>query len=160
MNRLSHCLWFDGKAEEAANFYVSLLPDSRIDKVTRTPLDDPGGKAGDVITVDFTLAGRRHMALNGGDYCTHSTAFSFVIGCPDQAEIDRLWSTIENAGGTPAACGWITDPFGVTWQIVPDNIGDLLSGDNPEASKRVLAALWDMIKPDKATLEAAHRGEV
>ena len=119
MSKISPCLWFNGEAEEAANFYVSLLPDSRIEKIQRNTIDSPGGKAGTVLVVDFTLAGQRFMALNGGMKMEYTHAVSFMIDCADQAEVDRLWDALLANGGKADQCGWLKDRYGVSWQIVP-----------------------------------------
>src|SRR4051794_4388960 len=122
MSKIAPCLWFDGKAEEAANYYVSLLPASRVDTVLRYAAETPGGSPGQVMSVEFTLAGSRYMALNGGPYFQFTPAISFFVSCADQAEVDRLWSALSD-GGAPQRCGWITDRYGVSWQIVPEALG-------------------------------------
>ncbi len=119
MSKVSPCLWFNGEAEEAANLYVSLLPGSRIETVQKNVIDSPGGTAGTVLLVEFTLAGQRFMALNGGMRMEHTHAVSFAIDCVDQAEVDRLWDALLAAGGTAEQCGWLRDRYGVAWQIVP-----------------------------------------
>ena len=119
MSKISPCLWFDGEAEEAAKFYVSLLPDSRIEKIQKNTVDGPSGKAGSVLVVDFTLAGQRFMALNGGVRFEYTHAVSFKIDCADQAEVDRLWDALSANGGSVERCGWLKDRYGVSWQIVP-----------------------------------------
>src|SRR3712207_8158471 len=119
-DKITPVLWFDGNGEEAANFYVSLLPDSRIDRVTRSPADYPSGKEGDVITVDFTLAGRQYQVLNGGPNFKFNEAVSFMIHCKDQAEVDRLWDALTADGGQPVQCGWLKDRYGLFWQICPE----------------------------------------
>ncbi|MEO7825719.1 MAG: VOC family protein, partial [Allosphingosinicella sp.] len=108
-DKITPVLWFDRNGEEAANFYVSLLPDSRVDRVTRSPADYPSGSAGDVITVDFTLAGRQYQALNGGPQFPFTEAVSFMIHCEDQAEVDRLWDGLIEGGGEAVQCGWLKD---------------------------------------------------
>src|SRR5258708_31874963 len=118
MSKISPCLWFDGEAEEAANFYVSLLPDSHIERVQRNVMDGPAGKAGTVLIVDFTLAGRRFLALNGGRRFEYTHAISFVVDCADQAEVDRLWDVLSD-GGSTEQCGWLKDRYGVSGQLVP-----------------------------------------
>ena len=115
---MTPCLWFDGKAEEAARFYVSLFPRSRIEAVLPFATDTPGGKKGDTMLVEFTLDGQPFSALNGGPYFQLTPAVSFIVPCADQAEIDRYWDALV-AGGTSMQCGWLTDRFGVSWQIVP-----------------------------------------
>src|ERR1700720_4619847 len=116
MSKITPTLWYDGTAEEAANFYVTLLPDSRIEAVNRSPIDTPSGPAGIVLTVVFTLAGQRFCGLNGGAQLPHSEAVSFMIETADQAETDRLWDAIASNGGQPGPCGWIKDRWGVSWQ--------------------------------------------
>src|SRR4051812_17661913 len=112
-DKITPCLWFDGQAEEAANLYVSLLPDSRIDKVVRSPADNPSMKEGGVLVVDFTLAGRKYSGLNGGPQSPFPEAVSFVVHCDDQAEVDRLWDALTADGGAPSQCGWLKDRFGL-----------------------------------------------
>jgi predicted 3-demethylubiquinone-9 3-methyltransferase (glyoxalase superfamily) len=157
MTTISPCLWFDGKAEEAATFYVSLLPDSRIDAVVPYATETPGGSPGEVMTVEFTLAGSRYTALNGGPYFQFTPAISFFVSCADQAEIDRLWNALSD-GGTPQQCGWITDRYGVTWQIVPEALSGMVKDEDRARAKRVMDALLQMIKIDVAALETAYRG--
>src|SRR6266478_7332845 len=111
MSKISPCLWFDGEAEQAAKFYVSLLTDSRIEKIQKNTVDSPAGKAGSVLVVDFTLAGQRYMALNGGTRFEYTHAISFHIDCADQAEIDRLWDALSANGGSVERCGWLKDRF-------------------------------------------------
>src|ERR1700738_2733299 len=131
MSKISPCLWFDGEAEEAAKFYVSLLPDSRIEKIQKNTVDGPSGKAGTVLVVDFELAGQRFMALNGGIRFEYTHAVSFKIDCADQAEVDRLWEALSANGGQVERCGWLKDRFGVSWQIVPNALGQYLGGPDP-----------------------------
>ena len=126
------CLWFDGNAEEAADFYVTLLPDSHVDKVWRSPAETPAGPAGMVLTVDFTLAGKQVQGLNGGPDFKFNEAVSFVIECDDQAEVDRLWDAPTADGGQSGPCGWLKDRFGFWWQIVPRRLDELLNDPDPE----------------------------
>jgi len=119
MSAITPCLWFDGDAEEAAAFYVSLLPDSRIDNVMRSPADTPSGAEGSVLTVEFTLAGQRFVGLNGGPHFRFNEAVSFMVDCADQAEVDRLWDAL-SADESAEQCGWLKDRFGLSWQIIPD----------------------------------------
>jgi predicted 3-demethylubiquinone-9 3-methyltransferase (glyoxalase superfamily) len=150
------CLWFDGgKAEEAASFWVSLLPDSRIEKVWRTPADTPSGPAGTVLTVDFTLGGRLFQGLNGGPEFTFNEAISLVVECDDQAEVDRLWAALTADGGEPGPCGWLKDRFGVSWQIVPRRLNELVSDPDPERARRAMEAMLKMGKIEIAELERA-----
>ena len=125
------CLWFDGNAEEAAEFYVGLLPDSRITKVWRTPAETPAGPEGTVLTVDFTVGGQQFQGLNGGSDFTFNEAVSFVIECDDQAEVDRLWAALTADGGEPGPCGWLKDRFGLGWQVIPRRLNELLDDPDP-----------------------------
>lgn len=153
MSKVSPCLWFDGVAEEAANFYVSLVPGSHINEVFLTPVETESGPLGSVLVVDFTLAGETFMALNGGRYFTLSPAISFKIDCEDQAEVDRLWDALSADGGVPGRCGWLVDRFGVSWQIIPKVLMRMIS--DPTRAARVMTALMAMDKIDIAALEAA-----
>lgn len=157
MSKIAPCLWFDTEAEEAARFYVSLLPDSRIDHVQRNPVDSPGGKAGTVLVVDFTLAGQKFMALNGGTRFEYTHAVSFKIDCEDQAEVDRLWEAL-GEGGQIEQCGWLKDRYGIPWQIVPKALPRLLGDPDQARSGRVMQALLGMVKIDVAGLQAAYDG--
>ena len=150
MNKITPFLWFDTQAEEAANFYVSLFDNSEITGVARYPEGTPG-KAGSVMTVGFTLAGEPFTALNGGPNFKFSPAISFVVNCADQEEIDRLWAALSSNGGAEVECGWVTDRYGLSWQIVPENLPDLITR-NPE---KVMGALLKMKKLNIAELEAA-----
>lgn len=158
MSKISPCLWFDGRAEEAARFYVSLLPDSRIDAVIKSSIDTPGGKAGSVVIVEFTLAGQTYLALNGGPKFQFNEAISFVVNCVDQAELDRLWEALIADGGKPIQCGWLKDKFGVAWQIVPEVLPRLAKDKDPVKVARVMAAMMKMVKLDIAGLERAYAG--
>jgi predicted 3-demethylubiquinone-9 3-methyltransferase (glyoxalase superfamily) len=157
MSDVTPCLWFDGEAEEAANFYVSLVPGSRIEHVQRNVVDHRAGKTGSALVVEFTLSGRRFLALNGGMRFDYTPAVSFHIGCADQAEVDRLWAAL-SAGGTTERCGWLRDRYGVSWQIVPTVLPRLLGDPDPATAQRVMQAMLQMAKLDIAALEAAHRG--
>ncbi|MFH5805982.1 VOC family protein [Alienimonas sp. DA493] len=152
------CLWFDGDAEEAAAFYTSLLPDSRVGRVLKSPVDTPGAVAGQVITVEFTLAGAPYVILNGGPGHPHTQAVSFQIHCEDQAEVDRLWAALEENGGSPMACGWITDRWGVCWQIVPKRLMELIADPDPQRAERAMNSMMEMIKIDVAEVERAADG--
>jgi predicted 3-demethylubiquinone-9 3-methyltransferase (glyoxalase superfamily) len=158
-DKITPVLWFDKNGEEAANFYVSLLPDSRIDRVTRSPADYPSGKEGDVITVDFTLAGRQYQALNGGPQFPFTEAVSFMIHCKDQAEVDRLWEALTADGGEPVQCGWLKDRFGLRWQICPEEMLTMLASDDRAAARRAMEAMLTMSKLDVARLRRAFEGE-
>jgi predicted 3-demethylubiquinone-9 3-methyltransferase (glyoxalase superfamily) len=159
MSKISPCLWFNGEAEEAAKLYVSLLPDSRIDHVQRSPADNPGGKAGTVLVVSFTLAGQEYMALNGGTRVEYTHAISFKIDCADQAEVDRLWDALSSNGGETLQCGWVRDRYGVSWQIVPTVMLQWLGGPDPAGAKRAMQAMMGMTKLNIAELRRAYEGK-
>jgi predicted 3-demethylubiquinone-9 3-methyltransferase (glyoxalase superfamily) len=152
------CLWFDGKAEEAATFYTSLLPDSRIDNVWRSPADTPSGPEGMVLLVDFTLAGQQLQGLDGGPDFTFNEAMSLVIECEDQAEVDRLWDALTD-GGEPGPCGWLKDRYGLSWQIVPKRLNEMLEGPDRDGARRAMQAMLQMGKLELGPLEAAYRGD-
>ncbi|CAN5177875.1 VOC family protein [soil metagenome] len=154
MSKIITCLWFGKDAEEAARLYTSLVPNSHIDSVNRSPVDYPGGKAGDVITVYFTLDGQQYLGLNGGEQVNYGNAASVVVMCDDQAEVDRLWDTLLE-GGKPMACGWLTDKFGVPWQVTPRRLVELINGPDHAVAKRVMEAMMGMVKLDIAGLEKA-----
>jgi len=159
MSKIAPCLWFDGEAEEAANFYVSMLPNSRIDSVQRNVSDGPAGKTGTVLAVAFTLAGQRFLALNGGTRFEYTPAISFMVDCADQAEVDRLWDALSD-GGAPNRCGWLKDRYGVSWQIVPTVLPKLLGDRDTAKAQRVMQAMLRMYKLDIADLEAAYAGRL
>lgn len=140
------CLWFDGKAEEAAAFYTSLLPDSHVDNVWHSPADTPSGPAGMVLTVDFTMAGQRMQGLNGGPDFHFNEAVSFVIECRDQAAVDRLWDALTADGGEPGPCGWLKDRYGLSWQIVPRELIALMNDPDPQRARRATEAMLKMGK--------------
>ena len=158
MSKITPCLWFDGEAEEAAKFYVSLLPDSRIVRVQKNLVDGPAGKAGTVLVVQFTLAGQEYMALNGGTRFEYTHAISFKIDCDDQAEVDRLWDALSSNGGSVERCGWLKDRFGVSWQIVPAVLPELLVGPDRAGAQRAMQAMMQMVKLDIAGLKKAYEG--
>lgn len=153
------CLWFDGRAEEAATFYASVFPDSHVDKVSRAAGDTPSGPKGMVLTVDFTLSGQRFMGLNGGPEFTFSEAISLVIDCRDQAEVDRYWDALVEGGGSHGPCGWLKDRFGLSWQVTPSRLYELLEGPDPAAAERAMQAMLAMSRLDIAELEAAYDGK-
>ena len=159
MSKNTICLWYDGAAEEAANFYASVFPDSRVDAVHRAPSDFPSGKAGDVITVQFTVLGIPCIGLNGGPMFKHTEAFSFQVQTEDQSETDRYWDAIVGNGGEESQCGWCRDKWGLSWQITPRVLTDAMAAGGEEA-KRAFEAMMPMKKIDVATIEAARRGEV
>ncbi len=157
MQKVTPCLWFDGQAEEAARYYVSLLPNSRIDRVLRSPVDTPSVRAGMVLAVEFTLGGNRFFGLNGGPQFPFTEAVSFQIACEDQAEVDRLWAALSD-GGSPGVCGWLKDRWGLSWQIVPVRFFQLLNDPDSNRSRRAMEAMMNMTKLDIAALERAADG--
>src|SRR4030081_1847512 len=159
MSKISPCLWFDGEAEEAAKFYVSLLPDSSIEKVQKNTVDGPAGKAGTVLVVDFTLAGQRFMALDGGRRFAFNPAISFKIDCADQAEVDRLWDARAANGGSVEQCGWLKDRYGISWQIVPTALTKYLGGPDAAGAQRAMQAMMQMVKLDIEGLRRAYEGK-
>jgi predicted 3-demethylubiquinone-9 3-methyltransferase (glyoxalase superfamily) len=155
MTEVRTCLWFGRDAEAASRFYVSLVPRSGIEHVQRSPGDWPGGRAGDVIVVQFRLGGQAFMALNGGEPAGYGVAASISVSCPDQAEVDRLWEGLLAAGGQAMQCGWLRDRWGVPWQIVPEVMPRLLADPDPTVARRAFEAMSQMIKLDVAALQAA-----
>ena len=154
MPKIRPCLMFNGQAEEAAKFYVSLLPDSRIDNVWRSPTDTPSGPEGSVLTVEFTLAGTQYLALNMGSENPFEQSISFQTFCENQAEVDRLWAALTD-GGEEVACGWLKDRWGLSWQIVPNRLEELIKDPDPARAKRAMQAMMTMVKIDIAALERA-----
>ncbi len=150
------CLWYDTEAEEAARFYAATFPDSEVSGVHRAPDDYPSGKAGDVLTVDFTVFGIPCLGLNGGPAFRHSEAFSFQVSTEDQEETDRYWAAIVGNGGEESACGWCKDRWGISWQITPRTLMEALSAGGEEA-QRAFAAMMEMTKIDVAAIERARR---
>jgi predicted 3-demethylubiquinone-9 3-methyltransferase (glyoxalase superfamily) len=159
MSKISPCLWFEREAEEAAKFYVSLLPNSAINVVQKNSVDGPSGKAGSVLMVDFTLAGQRFLALNGGMKVEYTHAVSFMIDCADQAEVDRLWDALLANGGKPDRCGWLRDRYGVSWQIVPSALPKYLGGPDKAGAQRAMQAMLGMVKLDIEGLRRAYEGQ-
>ena len=151
------CLWYDGTAEEAARFYAETFPDSHVDAVHRAPTDVPSGKAGDVLTVQFTVLGIPCLGLNGGPIFPHTEAFSFQVKTEDQAETDRYWDAITGNGGQESACGWCKDRWGLNWQITPRTLTEALAAGGEEAA-RAFGAMMTMGKIDVAAIDAARRG--
>jgi predicted 3-demethylubiquinone-9 3-methyltransferase (glyoxalase superfamily) len=159
MPKITPFLWFDTQAEEAANFYVSVFPNSRIVSVDRYPIDPPQGpKAGDVMTVSFELDGHAGIAMNGGPAFTFDEAVSFVIDCEDQDEVDRYWTALTADGGKEVACGWLKDKYGLSWQVTPRQLIEWTTGADREAAARVFKAMMTMVKIDVAGLKAAYEG--
>jgi len=153
--KITPCLWYTDKAEEAASFYASLLPDSRVDSVTALPVESPSGPAGSVKVVAFTLAGQAFMAMTAGPFEPFNHAISLMVNCDDQAEVDRLWNALSE-GGSIEQCGWLKDRYGVSWQIVPRRLGEPMQDRDVSRVKRVAEAMMKMVKIDIAALEAAH----
>jgi predicted 3-demethylubiquinone-9 3-methyltransferase (glyoxalase superfamily) len=152
------CLWFDRDALEAAQFYADTMPDSSVGAVAHAPSDYPDGKEGDVLTVEFVVAGIPCLGLNGGPAFQHSEAFSFQIATENQEETDRLWNAIVDNGGQESACGWCKDRWGLSWQITPRALTDGMADPDPAASKRVFEAMMTMKKIDIAAIERARTG--
>jgi predicted 3-demethylubiquinone-9 3-methyltransferase (glyoxalase superfamily) len=150
-------LWYTKEAEEAAAFYASIFPDSRVDRVTPLLVDSPSGPPGSVKVVDFTLFGQRFQAMSAGPMDPFNHAISMMVSCADQAELDRYWDALLQ-GGKAEACGWLRDKFGVCWQIVPAVMDELMQVDDPERAKRVSMAMMKMVKLDIAKLQAAAKG--
>lgn len=157
MPRITSCLWFDDQAEDAANFYVSIFPNSKVTAVERYPMDtsEAGKKAGEVMTVTFELDGMPYMGLNGGPVFKFDEAISFVIDCDGQAEVDRYWDALLAGGGQESVCGWLKDRFGLSWQVVPRQLIELTTGPDKAKAARVFAAMMKMVKLDVARLQAA-----
>ncbi len=161
MQKITPMLWFDSEAEEAARFYTSIFKDSKIKTITR--YGDSGAKAsgrpkGSVMTVAFELEGQEFVGLNGGPQFKFSEAVSFVVNCQTQKKIDELWGKLTAGGGQPGPCGWLKDRYGLSWQIVPTALNELLQNKDPKKSERVMAALMKMGKLDIETLERAAQG--
>ena len=152
------CLWYDGDAEEAARFYAKTFPDSSVGAVHRAPGDNPSGKQGDVLTVEFTVMSIPCIGLNGGPAFKQSEAFSFQIATVDQAETDRYWNAIVDNGGQESQCGWCKDKWGVSWQITPIALTKAYTSSDRSAAKRAFDAMMTMKKIDIAVIEAAVRG--
>jgi predicted 3-demethylubiquinone-9 3-methyltransferase (glyoxalase superfamily) len=152
------CLWYNGDAEEAARFYANTFPDSSVGAVHRAPGDFPGGKKGDVLTVEFTVMGIPCLGLNGGPATKHNWAFSFQVATADQAETDRYWNAIVGNGGHESPCGWCQDKWGLSWQITPIVLSKAVTDPDPALAKRAFDAMMRMKKIDVAAIEAACRG--
>lgn len=159
--KIAPCLWFDGEAEEAAQFYTSIFPDSHIDHVHKSTVEWPAGKAGDTILVDFTLRGQSYQALNGGpnENAAFNESVSLSVTCEDQAEVDHYWDALTADGGEPIMCGWLKDRYGLRWQIVPQAMINMMRDEDNEKSKRAMEAMMQMVKLDIVKLQAAFDGE-
>jgi predicted 3-demethylubiquinone-9 3-methyltransferase (glyoxalase superfamily) len=152
------CLWYDGGAEDAAQFYVATFPDSSVDAVQRAPGDFPSGQEGDVLTVLFTVMGIPCLGLNGGPAFKHNEAFSFQVATTNQSETDRYWNAIVGNGGQESDCGWCKDKWGISWQITPLALTEAITDPDPAAAKRAFNAMMTMRKIDIAIIEAARHG--
>jgi predicted 3-demethylubiquinone-9 3-methyltransferase (glyoxalase superfamily) len=160
MKKIRPCLWFDGQAEEAMNFYTSIFKNSKKGEITRYGEAVPWGKPGSVLTATFELDGQEFMALNGGPEFKFTEAVSFVVDCETQEEIDRMWDTLIADGGEPSQCGWLKDKFGVSWQIVPPVLNEMLRDKDQQKADSVMKALMPMTKIDIATLKRAYEEPV
>jgi predicted 3-demethylubiquinone-9 3-methyltransferase (glyoxalase superfamily) len=158
MSKITPFLWYESEAEEAAELYTSLFPDSHVDRVNRSPADAPGVKRGDVLTVEFTLAGEPFVALNGGPGHPFNDTISFAIDCADQAEVDRFWASLILGGGEPGPCGWLKDKFGVSWQVIPKQLTQYLQSDDRDGARRAMEAMLQMSKIDVEQLREAFEG--
>ena len=152
------CLWYDGGALEAAQFYAKTFPDSAVGRIMRAPSDFPSGKQGDVLTVEFTVMGVACLGLNGGPGVKHNEAFSFQVATDDQEETDRLWNAIVGNGGKENVGGWCQDKWGLSWQITPRVLTDAITDPDPGVAQRAFEAMMQMGKIDVAAIEAARRG--
>jgi predicted 3-demethylubiquinone-9 3-methyltransferase (glyoxalase superfamily) len=150
-------LWYAKEAEEATRFYASIFPDSRVDRVTPLPVDSPSGPAGSVKMVELTLFGRPFLAISAGPLDPFNHAISFVVNCDDQAELDRYWNALLK-GGSAEQCGWLKDRYGLSWQIVPARLGEMMADPDRQKARRVGEAMLKMVKLDIAALEAAYKG--
>jgi predicted 3-demethylubiquinone-9 3-methyltransferase (glyoxalase superfamily) len=152
-------LWYAKEAEQAATYYASIFPDSRVDRVTAMQSESPSGPPGSVKVVEFTLFGQPFMAMTAGRHDDFNDAISIMVECADQQELDRYWMALLEGGGKEVACGWLTDRFGLRWQLVPAKMQDWMADPDKERSRRVTDAMMQMVKLDVAKLEKAYRGE-
>jgi predicted 3-demethylubiquinone-9 3-methyltransferase (glyoxalase superfamily) len=157
MQKITPMMWFDSQAEEAANHYVRIFKDGKINHIARYTKAGPG-TPGSVMVVDFELHGQRFTALNGGPIFKFSEAVSYVIHCKDQAEVDYYWAALLEGGGKESQCGWLKDKFGFSWQVVPQRALDLMTDADPDVRKRVSEAVYKMVKLDLAAIERAAKG--
>jgi predicted 3-demethylubiquinone-9 3-methyltransferase (glyoxalase superfamily) len=155
---LTTCLWFNGRAREAAIFYTSIFPESSMADNWIAPTETPGNAQGEEVLVNFTIFGRPFIGLNGGPQFPHSEAISFQIPCSDQAEIDRFWEILTADGGEESQCGWLKDKFGISWQVISPEMGKYLGGSDPAGAQRATQAMLEMRKIDLAALEGAYYG--
>lgn len=159
MDKITANLWFDGNAEEAASFYVSLFPNSRIDNVVRSPAENPSTAKGEVVVVEFTLDGRPFTGINGGPQFSFTEAVSFAIECDDQAEVDRYWELLIADGGSASQCSWCKDRFGLSLQVIPKRLREMMVSSEKDAAERAIQAMLKMSKIETDILECAFRGE-
>ena len=157
MQKIAPHLWFAEKAEEAARFYASIFPNSRVDRVTASPAATPSGPAGSVTMVDFTLNGQQFMAISAGPLDPFNHAVSFVVNCENQTEVDRYWDALLD-GGSPEQCGWLKDRYGLSWRIVPTVLQEMIADPDRQKAKRVMEAMLKMVKLDIAGLQRAYEG--
>ena len=155
---ITTCLWFNGQAREAANFYTSIFPDSSVQENWIAPTDTPGNAQGEEVVVNFKIFGQSFIGLNGGPNFPHSQAISFQIPCADQAEIDKYWDLLIANGGSESQCGWLKDKFGISWQVTSPEMGQYLGGSDHEGSQRATNAMLEMRKIDLAVMRAAYLG--
>ena len=158
MQKITPFLWFDGNAEEAANFYTSIFKNSKITETRRCGDAGPGSK-GSVQTISFQIEGQEFIGLNGGPHFKFTPAISFLVNCETQQEVDELWEKLL-AGGQPMQCGWLTDKFGISWQIIPKALGEMLGGKDPVKSQRAMQAMMKMVKIDVQELKRAYEGNL
>ncbi|QDT37247.1 VOC family protein [Stratiformator vulcanicus] len=156
--KVTPCLWFDNEGEEVAEFYTSVFPNSSIDYVNRSTIEWPGGKVGDALLIEFSLAGQPYQALNGGPQEPFNDRISLSVSCKDQEEVDYFWDALTSDGGEPVMCGWLKDKFGVRWQIVPEPLERMLRDQDSEKVRRAMEAMLQMVKLDLAELEQAFEG--
>jgi predicted 3-demethylubiquinone-9 3-methyltransferase (glyoxalase superfamily) len=158
MKKITPNLWFDGNAVEAAEFYTEIFPDSQVDRVIMSPVDNPSTKKGEVIVVEFTLLGQPYAGINGGPMFKFNEAVSFGLECEDQEEVDHYWKILTAKGGKPSMCGWCKDRYGLSWQVIPKRLMQMLVSEDKEAAERAMQAMLTMGKIDIEALEAAYKG--
>jgi len=158
MPAITPCLWFDGKAREAAEFYASVFPDSRVGKVERSAAETPSGPKGMELAVEFALSGQPFLGLNGGPNFQFNEAISLIVDCADQSEVDHYWEALTADGGEPGPCGWLKDRFGLSWQVIPRRLNELIGGSDEAGAERAMKAMLQMSKIDVAELERAYAG--
>jgi predicted 3-demethylubiquinone-9 3-methyltransferase (glyoxalase superfamily) len=158
IQKITPFLWYASEAEEAAHFYASIFPNSRVTRVTTLPSESPSGPPGSVKVVEFELFGQQFTAMSAGQLDPFNHAISLVVTCEDQAEIDRYWNGLLAGGGTPEACGWLRDRYGLSWQITPAVMGEMMADPDRERARRATDAMLKMVKFDLAALEAAYAG--